>query len=61
MDYFVSRQLDFHPYFNERPSFMEHFEKREVLHDSFRKCDEVIHVLQSDWSAKILAHGTKIE
>ena len=40
---------------------MEQFEKREVLHDSFREGDDVTHVLQSDWSAKILAHGTKIE
>ena len=29
--------------------------------NSFRESDDVTHVLQSDWSAKILAHGTKIE
>ena len=40
---------------------MEQFEQREVVHDSFRESDDVIHVLQSDWNAKILAHGTKIE
>ena len=46
MGYFVNRQLDFPPYINEWPSFMEQFEKHGVLHDSFCERDDVIHVLQ---------------
>ena len=37
---------------------MEQLEKHEVLHDSLHEGDDIIHILQFDWSAKILAHRT---